>query len=1097
MSQHPKNSFDPPIIGKRKRNMLLDDADYTTNLPSASQKRLKMTPIDPQNNYPSPSTGNHFPRNPNPPKSKNKILFTNTRPSSNKNTLHPYLQTPPINEPGQEETKYRNYGQFPINQDEVLAPSTSTTSFTDFNIGLEPEFTPLVPPKERTIKAITSPTTLRKGPHLAAPPKTKNPRKKRSTKGKEKVLPANQTLIQFTKGPQAPNFPTTTTATFPNHHEGLIRVRDVGLEEFFSFDCFNDLQSNCFDTLWNSNQNMIISAPTGSGKTVLFEIAMARYILKKNEFSEGPHFKIVYIAPIKALCQQKYNEWDSKFTKFNLKILELTGDTEITDFTQYLSSNIIITTPEKWDSITRRWKDNNRMVSHICLLMIDEVHLLNTEDRGATLEAVVSRMKIISKSEELKDTPAAKLRIIAVSATIPNIVDLGEWLDVPPECIKEFGDEYRSTPIEKHVFGYNMPKNEFQFEKSLNYRLVEIIRKFSSGKPTLVFCQTQKGTIGACEQIINDIRPREFTKNDLQLQKLIESSHQISDKNLQRFITHGVAFHNAGMTYDDRRLVEELFINNLILVICTTSTLAMGVNLPARLVIIKSTLCYRGAGIGYTEYSPIEIEQMIGRAGRPQFDTHGVVVIMTEKGKLEKYRRQCFEKDSLESHFSEKLAEHINAEISLRSIKSLDMAISYLRSTFLHVRIKKNPIKYGITNLFTHPEAINDYLMNTSKQVIEELHKYEMIQYNNQDGKVHPLELGIDMSRFYVSFNSMKKFFENHAKQEFKDLLGVLSEAQEFEKFRSRQDERKSLSALNTRIKYPLTGAISTSAKKAYVLIQASIGNVPIDDWELKRQTTEIMNTSWKIMQCFKRFYTIKKFGQGLVNSIKLIKYISMRSWDDNPVTILKQLPGIGDKFAAALCDANLENFDKLLKVSPYMIEMACNKNPPFGVQVQKKIEALPRIQIQPVQASRFDLKFKVNLNEKTTTKAERNDSRSGYYFIVQDKSHKVELFRYISLDEGLRGGLGLVLPVPNLQQMSFPLYAVFVNERFLGIDFLYIINENGTCFRHNGDLENIMKNQQPQLQHSTESSGEKIKSASKGDKEQNITAGCSHSRFN
>lgn len=102
-------------------------------------------------------------------------------------------------------------------------------------------------------------------------------------------------------------------------------------------------------------------------------------------------------------------------------------------------------------------------------------------------------------------------------------------------------------------------------------------------------------------------------------------------------IPQGVAFHNASLSYQDRNIVERLFLELKVKVLCTTSTLAMGINLPARLVIIKSTQAYRGAGKGYQEYTRIEIEQMTGRAGRKPFDTEGTVVIMTQKANYQRY----------------------------------------------------------------------------------------------------------------------------------------------------------------------------------------------------------------------------------------------------------------------------------------------------------------------------------------------------------------------------------------------------------------------------------------------------------------------------
>ncbi len=125
--------------------------------------------------------------------------------------------------------------------------------------------------------------------------------------------------------------------------------------------------------------------------------------------------------------------------------------------------------------------------------------------------------------------------------------------------------------------------------------------------------------------------------------------------------------------------------------LCTTSTLAQGVNLPCRLVVVKSTVCYKGAGLGYQDYTSTEIQQMVGRAGRPQYDTKGVAVIMTEQAKVAQYEAIANNKEPVESHMSEKVIEHLNVEISLGTVTTLQQALEWLRSTFLFVRMSSLP----------------------------------------------------------------------------------------------------------------------------------------------------------------------------------------------------------------------------------------------------------------------------------------------------------------------------------------------------------------------------------------------------------------------
>ena len=176
---------------------------------------------------------------------------------------------------------------------------------------------------------------------------------------------------------------------------GLVAVNDVVDERFhhmFKHKTFNHMQSAILKQALGDNCNMVVAAPTGSGKTVIHELAIIRLIAESSKKMT----KTVYVAPNKALCQQKLREWEEKFTRVGQVVLEVTGDIDLKQCMRFVAmANIIITTPEKWDSLTRVWKDHVFLLGAVDLLLIDEVHHLG-EDRGATLEALVVRMKMLS-----------------------------------------------------------------------------------------------------------------------------------------------------------------------------------------------------------------------------------------------------------------------------------------------------------------------------------------------------------------------------------------------------------------------------------------------------------------------------------------------------------------------------------------------------------------------------------------------------------------------------------------------------------------------------------------------------------------------------
>ena len=237
----------------------------------------------------------------------------------------------------------------------------------------------------------------------------------------------------------------------------LISLLDLPdrFRSIFHFHVFNAVQSKCFDTIYHSDDNLILSAPTGSGKTVLLELAICRLV----SGYQSDQYKIVYMAPTKSLCSERQRDWQLKFRSLGLECAELTGDTDQAHLRNVQSANIIVTTPEKWDSMTRKWKDHAKLMQLVKLFLIDEVHILK-ETRGATLEAVVSRMKSVGSN----------VRFVSLSATVPNSEDIATWLGKDsnnqhlPARRERFGEEFRPVKLQKHVYGISFRGNDFAFD---------------------------------------------------------------------------------------------------------------------------------------------------------------------------------------------------------------------------------------------------------------------------------------------------------------------------------------------------------------------------------------------------------------------------------------------------------------------------------------------------------------------------------------------------------------------------------------------------------------------------------------------------------
>ncbi|KAK8237719.1 nucleotide-sugar transporter-domain-containing protein, partial [Phyllosticta capitalensis] len=720
----------------------------------------------------------------------------------------------------------------------------------------------------------------------------------------------------------------------------LVSTRELPdrFRSIFPFPLFNAIQSKSFETVYNTSDNFVISAPTGSGKTVIFELAILRLI---KGLSSGS-FKGVYQAPTKALCSERQKDWKKKFEPLGLKVEELTGDTSQDNTREVQTADIIVTTPEKWDSITRKWKDHAKLMQLVKLFLIDEVHMLK-EDRGATLEVVVSRMKSIG----------SEVRFLAVSATVPNFSDIATWLGRNPQnqdqpAAKErFGEEFRPVRLQKHVVGYSNASNEFGFDGFLNTKLPHVVAKYSQRKPIMVFCFTKK----SCE----------------------ESAKRCADS-LVDFASSGVAFHHAGLDLPDRQGVEKAYLKGDLSVICSTSTLAVGVNLPCHLVIIKNTVGYTGAGV--KEYPDLEIMQMLGRAGRPQFDDSAVAVIMARNEKAKKYEQMVSGQEVLESTLHLNLIEHLNAEISLETINDIYSARRWLSGTFLAVRLEKNPRKYNLQDLF-HTSDLDEILDEICNRGISELKNYDFVE---GDQKMEVTEYGDIMARYCIRFETMKRFLglvENRAAKT-SEILAALSQAEEFKEVRFRQGDKALYKIINTSTttKFPIQVNLAQPEHKVSLIIQNELGggDLPANEDMGKQRISYgqdkhlVFQHARRLLRCIVDCALYREDAKTARNALAFCRSLSSRAWDDMPLT-MKLLPSIGIASVRKLVNAGIKSIDEIEYNEPHRLEMILGKNPPAGTKLLATVQDFPKLRVGLRQMP--DLKLRDNQAVTVNLRAE------------------------------------------------------------------------------------------------------------------------------
>ncbi|KAM3604074.1 uncharacterized protein V6R79_006054 [Siganus canaliculatus] len=768
---------------------------------------------------------------------------------------------------------------------------------------------------------------------------------------------------------------------------------------FSEFPFFNYVQSKALDDVLYTGKNFVACAPTGSGKTVLFELAIIRLLMETSE--PWRDVKAVYMAPIKALCSQCFENWKRKFGSLGLNCKELTGDTEIDDFFEIQDSHIILTTPEKWDSMTRRWKDNC-LLRLVRLFLIDEVHVVKDQTRGATLEVVVSRMKAVHACRTTQNPHGGlPMRFVAVSATVPNISDIADWLsnESGPASFLDMDESHRPVKLRKVVLGFPCSSNqtEFKFDLSLNYKMANIIQTYSDQKPTLVFCSTRKGAQQSAAVLAKDAR---FIMSIEHKQRLTKYANSIQDSKLRDLVMLGVGFHHAGVDLSDRKLIEEAFGLADLPVLFTTRTLAMGVNLPAHLVVIKSTVQYVGGSC--EEYSEADLLQMIGRAGRPQFDTSATAVIMTKMQTRDKYMSIMNGVEIIESSLHRHLVEHLNAEIVLQTISDVSMALEWIRSTFLYIRALKNPTHYGFSANLDRC-GIEAKLQELCLRNLNSLASIGLINMD-EDINIKPTAAGRLMARYCVAFETMKQFSKVSGSENLSDLIELVSKSREFSDIQLRVNEKRSLNTLNRdknriTIRFPLGGKIRTSEMKVNCLIQAQLGSITIQEFGLTQDSAKIFRTGMRISRCLAECLsqTSKTGFSALLNSLILAKCFRAKLWENSPY-VSKQLEKIGQTLSTAMVNAGLTAFSKIEQMNPRELELIVNRHAPFGNQIKESVAHLPKYEVTLEQLPRYncttaDIVVKVNLKNQSQLLAKRTAPDLHYVSLIIGDSDNCVVF--------------------------------------------------------------------------------------------------------
>jgi helicase len=437
-------------------------------------------------------------------------------------------------------------------------------------------------------------------------------------------------------------------------------------------------------------KSLLMSVPTAAGKTLVAELCMLKSILSRGG-------RALYIAPLKALASEKFNDFKKKYNSLGIEVGLAIGD--IDSPSKYLNKyKILVATAEKVDSLLRskaKW-----LINTLSVVVLDEIHFINDGSRGPTMEILTARIRQLN----------SKVQILGLSATVRNAREMADWLGA-----KLVESKWRPIPLKEGVY-YN---NRIQFDTGGTKMLLvdepDDLGKLSLdtlyGKgQVLIFVNSRRSAQAVSTQLAKTINqvltPEERNHLTTVAKKIIGSPTDATKicRKLAEVITHGIAFHHAGLKPHQRELIEENFKKNFIKVISCTPTLAAGVNLPARRAIIRDVKRFE-SGIGQAYIPTSEYKQCAGRAGRPQYDDHGEAILIAKslsetQTLFERYIHAPPEPVISKLDSPSNLRIHILSSVAGGYVNDVASMFEFIKHTFLYHQKQSTDVMEIITEIF-------------------------------------------------------------------------------------------------------------------------------------------------------------------------------------------------------------------------------------------------------------------------------------------------------------------------------------------------------------------------------------------------------------
>ncbi|MFH1720990.1 MAG: DEAD/DEAH box helicase [Candidatus Altiarchaeota archaeon] len=478
-----------------------------------------------------------------------------------------------------------------------------------------------------------------------------------------------------------------------------------------------------------AGQNLVLATPTASGKTFVAELAMAR-VLKDGG-------QILYLVPLRALAYEKFVEF-KKYEELGYTVQLEMGDLDSSKYKNSIRADIIIATAEKCDSLLRT---KTNLFENIGLLVVDEVHLIGS-DRGPVYEVLITRFRQIFD----------EIQVLCLSATIGNSDEISNWMDA-----KLVQSDWRPVLLVEEVIE---SKNKIEKIREL------VTKSVKSGGQLLVFVNSRRSAESVAEDLAFSVKllKGEETKKLQSITIDVKQALPNPTKQcirLSECVTAGTAFHHAGLLNKQRILIEDAFKASLLKVIVATPTLAAGVNLPARTVILRDLKRYGERG---SHYIPVlEYKQQAGRAGRPAYDKIGQVYVLAKTES---------EKEYIQDHYIDGVVEDIHSRLGAKPV----LRFHILSSVASHyTRTEDALYEFFSSTFFGHQYGIKEKFTAQIREIVEELVDWGLIW--RQKGFLLPTAIGSRVSELYIDPLTAKNYLKFLPLIEIKktdSILGLL-----------------------------------------------------------------------------------------------------------------------------------------------------------------------------------------------------------------------------------------------------------------------------------------------------------------------------------